>query len=143
MFYGERVHKIDKKGRVSFPSKFRQKIEQSIIITKGNEKCLIAYPLDEWELFDAKLKTLPSNDKLAQAYVRDIYSHAEECIIDSQGRIKLTEKLVNYAEFEDEVVYIGKPGKIELWSTVHLEKHREEMLVDAELIANHMASLGI
>ncbi len=143
MFYGEKRHKVDAKGRVSVPSKFRQKISQSIIVTKGNEACLLAYPIEEWQEFDAKLKSLPSSDKLAQAYIRDIYSYAEECFIDSQGRIKLTDKLIAYAGIQSEVVFIGKPGKFELWSNDVLEKYRNDNPINAEDIMNHMASLGI
>ncbi len=143
MFYGEKRHKVDTKGRVSVPSKFRQKIAQSIIVTKGNEACLLAYPMEEWQEFDAKLKALPSSDKLAQAYIRDIYSYAEECFIDSQGRIKLTDKLMQYAGIKSEVVFIGKPGKFELWSDDVLEKYRNDNPINAEDIMNHMASLGI
>lgn len=143
MFYGERVHKMDNKGRVSFPSKFRQKISGSLIITRGDENCLIAYPQEEWDEYGEKLKRLPSSDKLAQAYIRDIYSYAEECVIDTVGRIKLTDKLANYASITDTVVFIGKPGKIELWSPEVLEKHRDEALINKQALAEHMANLGI
>ncbi len=143
MFYGERLHKIDKKGRVSVPAKFRQKIAQSIIITRGDEPCLLAYPLEEWQEYDEKLKAIPSSDKIAQAYIRDIYSYAEECFVDSQGRIKLTEKLIDYAQIENEIVFIGKPGKFELWSSELLEKHRKENPVDTADMADYMAKLGI
>ncbi len=143
MFYGEKKHKIDSKGRVSVPSKFRQKIAESIIVTKGDEVCLLAYPIEEWQEYDAKLKALPSSDKIAQAYIRDIYSYAEECYVDSQGRIKLTDKLINYAGIEKEVVFIGKPGKFEMWSESVLEKYREDNPVNTEDIAEHMARLGI
>lgn len=143
MFYGERTHKINEKGRVSFPSKFRQKIDGPIIITRGDERCLLAYPLEEWEIYDQKLRSIPGSDKIAQAYIRDIYSYAEECIVDNQGRINLPEKLIEYAGFHENVVFIGKPGKIELWSPENLEKHRETMLADSEEVMAHMASLGI
>lgn len=143
MFYGERTHKLDNKGRVSFPSKFRQKISGTVVITRGDEACLVAYPMEEWNEYGDKLKKLPSSDKLAQAYIRDIYSYAEECVIDAVGRIKLTEKLADYASITDTVVFIGKPGKIELWAPELLEKHRSEALVDKAALADYMASLGI
>ncbi len=143
MFYGERTHRINQKGRVSFPSKFRQKITGPIIITRGDERCLLAYPLEEWELYDQKLRSIPSSDKIAQAYIRDIYSYAEECVVDAQGRINLPDKLIEYAGFTGTVVFIGKPGKIELWSPENLEKHRSEMLANSEDVMEHMASLGI
>lgn len=134
---------MDSKGRVSFPSKFRQKISASIIITRGDEACLLAYPLEEWEFYGNKLKALPSSDKLAQAYIRDIYSYAEECFVDAQGRIKLTDKLITYAGLDDTVVFIGKPGEIELWSPERLEKHRQAVPSDSAEMAAHMAELGI
>ncbi|MDO4772591.1 MAG: division/cell wall cluster transcriptional repressor MraZ [Bacillota bacterium] len=143
MFYGEKQHKIDKMGRVSVPSKFRQKISQSIIVTKGDELCLLAYPMEEWQEYDAKLKALPGSDKIAQAYIREIYSYAEECFVDSQGRIKLTEKLMDYAKIQDEVVFIGKPGKFEMWSNHVLDAYRAENPINSQEMAEHMARLGI
>lgn len=143
MFYGERQHKIDKMGRVSVPSKFRQKIQQSIIVTKGDESCLLAYPVEEWQEYDEKLKALPSTDKIAQAYIREVYSYAEECTIDSQGRIKLTEKQIAYAKIDSDVVFIGKPGKFELWSAELLEEYRSKTPISREEMAEHMAKLGI
>ncbi len=143
MFFGEFEHKIDKKGRVSFPSKFRHKIKSTIVITRGDEGNLLAFPYEEWEKFGEKLAMLPNTDRLAQAYIRQIYSFAAECQIDSQGRINLTNKHIEYCGIDEKVTFIGKPGKIEIWSPEALEQHRESMLELSEEITKHMAGLNI
>ncbi len=143
MFYGERTHKIDKMGRVSVPAKFRQKLGQSIIITKGDDPCLLAYPIEEWEEYDSKLRAVPKGDKKAQDYIREIYSFVEECSIDSQGRVKLFEIHIDYADIKNEVVFIGKPGMFEIWSKENLDNYRKENPVDYENIASYMSKYGI
>ena len=59
MFIGEYKHSLDEKGRVIVPSKYREKLGECFILTKGLDGCLFIYPLSEWMLFEQKLKGLP------------------------------------------------------------------------------------
>ena len=60
MFKGEYQHSIDAKGRIIVPSKYREGLGEKFVITKGLDHCLCAYPMSEWEVFEEKLKQLPS-----------------------------------------------------------------------------------
>jgi len=78
MFMGEFNHNIDLKGRIIVPSKFRDGLGEKFVVTRGLDKCLFAYPMDEWEILEQKLKKLPLTKKDARAFTRFFFSGAVE-----------------------------------------------------------------
>ena len=70
MFIGEYEHSLDTKGRIIIPSKFRDKLGEEFVMTKGLDNCLFVYPKSEWNVFEEKLKTLPLTNKDARAFIR-------------------------------------------------------------------------
>ena len=116
MFMGEFHHNIDEKGRLIIPSKFRQELGDTFIITRGLEKCLYVYSENEWNNIVAKLKTLPFTKKDARIFTRSFFSGATECEFDRQGRINITSPLVSYAGITKDCVIIGVNDRIEIWS---------------------------
>ncbi len=116
MFMGEYQHNIDQKGRLIVPSKFRDNLGESFVITRGLDQCLFGYPMNEWRILEDKLKTLPLTKKDARAFTRFFFSGASECEIDKQGRINLPTSLVSYASLEKECVVLGVSNRIEIWS---------------------------
>ena len=84
MFIGEYNHVIDTKGRLSIPSKLREDLGETFIVTKGLDNCLFVYPLGEWNVLENKLKQLPMTNREARAFVRFFFSGATECELDSQ-----------------------------------------------------------
>ena len=97
MFIGEFHHNIDDKGRLIIPSKFRCELEEKFIITRGLDKCLFIYSMNEWENITKKLQMLPFTKKDARNFSRFFLSGATECEFDKQGRILITSPLVHYA----------------------------------------------
>ncbi|HLG22874.1 MAG TPA: division/cell wall cluster transcriptional repressor MraZ, partial [Candidatus Manganitrophaceae bacterium] len=91
MFLGRFQHAIDSKGRLSIPVKFREVLNShsngTVIITTDFDRCLTAYPLQEWNLIAEKVKKLPMMDKGVKNFLRFFYSWASECLLDKQGRI--------------------------------------------------------
>ncbi len=116
MFMGEYEHNLDAKGRVIVPAKFREGLGERFIITRGLDKCLFAYPLEEWKILEEKLKKLPLTKKDARAFTRFFFSGAVECEIDKQGRVNLPLPLRTYSKLEKECVIIGVSERIEIWS---------------------------
>lgn len=116
MFMGEFQHNIDFKGRIIVPSKFRDGLGDSFVVTRGLDACLFAYPMDEWKVLESKLKKLPLTKKDARAFTRFFFSGAVECEVDKQGRINIPQPLRNYAELEKECVVIGVSNRIEFWA---------------------------
>ncbi|MDF2945882.1 MAG: cell division/cell wall cluster transcriptional repressor MraZ [Bacillales bacterium] len=116
MFMGEFHHSIDTKGRVIVPSKFREELGETFVVTRGLDQCIFIYPMNEWNILEQKLKALSLTKKDARAFTRFFFSGATECEVDKQGRINIATPLINYASLEKECVVIGVSNRIEIWS---------------------------
>lgn len=113
---GEYQHSVDAKGRLIIPSKFREELGTTFVITRGLDNCLFGYPMDEWRKLEEKLKELPMTKKDARAFARFFFSGATEVEIDKQGRINIPATLATYAKLEKECVVLGVSSKIEIWA---------------------------
>jgi len=123
MFMGEFQHNVDTKGRIIVPSKFREELGESFVVTRGLDKCLFAYPMDEWKILEEKLKKLPLTKKDARAFTRFFFSGAVECEVDKQGRINIPKTLRTYASLEKECVVIGVSNRVEFWAVEQWEDY--------------------
>ncbi len=115
-FMGEFQHSIDGKGRLIVPAKFRDGLGNCFVVTKGLDKCLSVYPMDQWKKLEEKLAALPTTDPNARGIVRFIFSGATECEIDKQGRILLPSNLREYAKLDKDAVLVGISNRVEIWS---------------------------
>ena len=115
MFMGEYEHQLDTKGRMIVPSKFRYDLNERFIITRGRDKCLFGYTLEEWQLIEEKMKTLPMTKKDARKFMRMFFSGAVEVELDKQGRINIPQNLRQYANLSKECTVIGVSNRIEIW----------------------------
>lgn len=143
MFIGEYSHSIDKKGRVIVPAKFRENLGNSFILTKGLDNCLFVYPLEEWNILENKLKSLPLTRKDARAFVRFFFAGATECELDKQGRILIPSNLRCHAKLDKESTIIGVSNRVEIWSSQEWEEYNDDDDLSYENIAEKMAELGI
>lgn len=112
---GEFHHNLDTKGRLILPAKIRENLGEKFIITKGIDKCLFVYPLNEWESIIQKYRELP-NTKEARDFMRFFLSGASECEFDRLGRINISEPLLKYASLNRECVIIGVNERLEIWN---------------------------
>ena len=115
MLMGEFHHNLDTKGRLILPAKIRENLGEKFIITKGIDKCLFVYPLNEWESIIQKYRELP-NTKEARDFMRFFLSGASECEFDRLGRINISEPLLKYASLNRECVIIGVNEHLEIWN---------------------------
>lgn len=141
MFMGEYNHTIDAKGRLIIPSKFRDALGDTFVVTKGLDGCLFVYDNDEWTAFEEKLKSLPITNKEARQFARFFLAGAAEVEVDKQGRILVPNVLREFAQISKDVVLIGVASRIEIWS-----KERFDGMAayeDMDEIAEHMAELGL
>ncbi len=136
---GEFHHNIDEKGRLIIPSKIRYELGEKFIITRGLDKCLFVYPLNEWENIIKKYRELP-NTKDARNFMRFFLSGASECEFDKQGRINISSPLVNYASLSRECVIIGVNDRIEIWSKEMWDGFIAENSENFSDIADHLFS---
>jgi len=116
MFMGEFQHSIDEKGRLTIPAKFRDGLGSSFVVTRGLDRCLFVYPMDEWQALTDKLKTLPFTKADARAFTRFFFSGATECEWDKQGRVNIPASLREHAQLTKECVVIGVSNRVEIWS---------------------------
>ena len=138
MFMGEFHHNIDEKGRLIIPSKFRNELGSKFILTRGIEKCLFVYSIDEWNNMIEKLKELPFTKKNARTFMRMIMSGATECELDSNGRINIPNPLVSYASLEKECVVIGVNERLEIWSNDKFDEFFNENIDNFDEIAENL-----
>jgi len=143
MFIGEYNHVMDTKGRLSIPSKLREDLGETFIVTKGLDNCLFVYPLDEWKVLENKLKQLPMTNREARAFVRFFFAGATECELDKQGRVRIPNNLREHALLNKEAIIIGVATRIEIWSKEQWEKYNSDVDLSYDDIAAKMQELGI
>jgi len=125
MFFGEFEYKIDEKGRVPIPPKFRRELgKEGVVLTPGVEKCINAYPLSEWKKLATTLTAGPVPPNKLRRLNRAIFATAFSLGIDGQGRIALPIQLRQYAEIVSEVVIAGDNNYFELWNKVLWEEEK-------------------
>ena len=116
MFFGEFEYKIDEKGRVPLPPRFRNALKDGVVLTQGVESCIIIYALSEWKkLADSLTTTGPVSPSKLRRLNRAIFATAFRLNMDGQGRIAIPPPLRQYAEIEDEVIIAGVNNYLELW----------------------------
>ena len=143
MLIGEYEHSVDAKGRLIMPSKLKQDLGESFIVTKGLDSCLFVFSLTEWSNFEEKLKTLPLTNKNSRDFVRFFLSGATECELDKQGRFLISANLRQYASLEKDVVIIGVGTRLEIWNKEKWQEYSNEENISADEIAENMTMLGI
>ncbi len=141
MFMGQYNHTIDTKGRLIVPSKFRERLGDEFVVSKGMDGCLFVYANEDWSAFEQKLTSLPLINKEARKFARFFLAGASQVEVDKQGRILIASNLREFAGLDKEVVLVGVGSRIEIWS---LEKW-ESMDFDDDMddISATMESLGL
>jgi MraZ protein len=143
MLIGEYKHTIDTKKRLSVPAKFRKDIGERAVITKGLEKCLTVYTMQEWEKVAEKLNNLPTAQSDARNYARIMLAGAADVEFDKLGRILIPDYLKEYALLKKNVTVLGLSTKIEIWNTDKWEEHKQKTEAAAGDIAERLKELGI
>lgn len=145
-FKGQAEYSVDSKGRVAIPAKMRNALSpeanQTFTLTKGFEKCIYLYPLDEWKVREEQFAGLNTYQKEARHLVRMILMWAEEVSLDGQGRVSLPKALAEYAGIGDKALIIGAMERIELWDPDAFARYLEESPTDPEELAERVMGSG-
>ena len=146
MFRGRFEHIVDSKGRVSIPAKFREllaeKYDDRLILTNF-DRCLVAYPYEEWRVLEERVGSLSMVKKEVKAFQRFFISGATECPIDKLGRILVPPTLRDYAQLGRNVVFAGMLRKFEIWSKERWLEEIKRSEVDFEGMGEALAELGM
>ena len=132
MFTGTYQNSIDSKNRMIIPSRYRDQLGGHCMLTRGFDRCLYIYSLEDYEVLVNKIRKLPQSDRDVRKFIREFFSNTEECHLDSQGRILIPQHLRDYAGISKNLVTKGALDKIEIWSTEVLSDPEGENMMDNE-----------
>ena len=124
MFYGEFDYKLDDKGRVPVPPRFRNALKDGLVLTVGAEKCITAYTATEWKKLSSSLTSNPLTRSKMRRLNRALFATAFVANVDGQGRIALPAPLREHAQIADEVVIVGLNTNLEIWNKALWEEEK-------------------
>ena len=141
MVLGEYTHTIDDKGRLTIPAKFRGDLAAGLVVTRGFDRNLMVYPLDEWQKLAQEIMAKPLADSRIRDFRRRVFSSAIDLEPDRQGRILLPPYLREFAAIENDVVIVGMFNYIEIWTSETWTAVRENIENDNDV--TRWENLGI
>jgi len=135
MFRGINTATIDGKGRMAVPARFREAVlldssGELVVTIDMRERCLLMYPLSQWEVVQDKLERLSNIGPQARLLQRLLIGHATDLNLDAQGRLLVPSILREYGEISKKVVLVGQGNKIEIWSDEHWQVQMKNWLSD-------------
>lgn len=118
MFLGTHTPKLDEKGRVILPAKFRDPFSAGLVMTKGQERCVVIWPNEQFQEFAESLRQRSQNNEKVRAYTRVFFSSAFDDIADKQGRVTIPTSLREWAGLKRDLVVVGADTRVEVWDTL-------------------------
>ena len=131
MFTGTYENSIDSKNRMIIPAKYRNQLGGECMLSRGYDRCIYIYTMEDWEMLADKLKELRQSDP------------ASECKLDSQGRVIIPTNLKKYARIDKELVTLGAMDKIEIWSKEAFDENEDDNPMDDEDFIAKLAEYGL
>jgi MraZ protein len=126
VFLGTHAPRLDEKGRLFLPAKFRDELAGGLVITKGQERCLYVWPMAEFARVTERLRAAPVTAKGARDYQRVLFAGASDEIPDRQGRITIPPALRAYAGLQRDCMVIGANTRVEIWDAGAWETYLAE-----------------
>lgn len=126
MFFGTYTPKLDEKGRLFLPAKFRDQLTEGLVVTRGQERCLTIWSTADFASLTERLQAAPLTNKVTRDYVRMLFAAASAETPDKQGRISIPPVLREYASLRKEVVVIGSMNRIEIWDPTAWTTYSQE-----------------
>ena len=135
MFLGTHAPRLDEKGRLFLPAKYRDELAGGVVITKGQERCLYVFPAEEFARISEALRTSAVSSKAARDYSRVFFASASDEVPDKTGRITVPAPLRTYAGLDRDCVVIGANTRLEIWDAQAWETYlaaQEDAFSEAE-----------
>ena len=142
-FVGEYPRQLDERNRFILPAKIREQLSGIVFITRSpSEQCLNLYTQEEWEVIAEKVRALPTGtDKYAAMFQRRLFGKAMSCELDKQGRIPLTQELIDFAELKKDIILVGSNTKLEIWDADQWQKVNE--CIDDDIVLDGIRQYNI
>lgn len=116
MFLGTHFPKLDDKGRLVLPAKFRDGLAEGVVLSKGQDRSVVVWPVAEFAGYAGRIREASRSDARARAYSRVLFSAASDEVPDKQGRISVPSALREYAGLDRDCVVVGNHGTVEIWN---------------------------
>ena len=126
MFLGTHAPRLDEKGRLFLPAKYRDELAEGVVITKGQERCLYVFPVAEFGRMAEALRGAPATAKAVRDYSRVFFASASDETPDKQGRITIPPALREYAALSRDCAVIGANTRLEIWDSAAWESYLAE-----------------
>lgn len=126
MFLGTYTPKLDDKGRLILPAKFRDALAEGLVVTRTQDRALAVYPKETFEALMAPVSSAPTTVKQVRDYQRMMSAGASFEVPDKQGRVTIPPILRRYAGLERDVVVIGAMYRAEIWDSEAWERYSSE-----------------
>lgn len=126
LFVGTHAPRLDEKGRIFLPAKFRDQLSEGLVMTKGQERCLYVFTTEEFARMTDRMREVPPTSKSARDFMRVFLSGASDDTPDKQGRVTIAPALRTYAGLERDCTVIGAGSRVEIWDTPTWEAYLAE-----------------
>ena len=126
MFLGTYAPKLDEKGRIILPAKFRDELSTGVVMTRGQERCIYVFANREFEEMHEKIRQAPITSKQGRDYLRVLLSGASSETPDKQNRVTIPANLREYAGLDRELTVIGAGSRVEIWDSEAWEAYLAE-----------------
>lgn len=123
MFLGTHAPRLDDKGRLVLPAKFREGLAAGLVLTKGQDRSIVVWPAAEFAAYAERLNEASRSDAQVRAYLRVLFSGAFDEIPDRQGRVTVPAALREYAGLDRDVVVVGNGTTVEIWDATAWETY--------------------
>lgn len=142
LLLGTYTPKIDAKGRVALPAKFRSQLGAGCVLARGQERCVYLLPIPEFRRIAAQVQRTSLSDKRARNYLRVFLSGAVDEVPDKQGRVMVPQMLRDYAGLAGDIVVIGVGTRAEVWDKATWETYLDEQENDYSDMADDILPQG-
>jgi MraZ protein len=140
MLLGEHEHSLDDKNRLTLPAKLRADFEDGVVVTRGLDGCLYAYPRTAWAQMAERIQTLDPLAEDSRRMRRHFFSGAAHGELDKQGRMVIPAALLEGAGITREVTVAGVFDHLEIWDRATWRQQLHEVEGSAEDVAERLAN---
>ena len=126
MFLGTHSPRLDEKGRLILPAKFRDELSEGLVLTRGQERCIYVFSQREFVKVHEQMREAPISSRQSRDYIRVFLSGASDEVPDKQGRVTIPPMLRTYAGLDQELAVIGAGSRAEIWDATAWNDYLEE-----------------
>lgn len=123
MLLGTHTPRLDDKGRVVLPAKFREELTAGVVMTKGQDRCVVLWPAAQFDAYAQRLNEASRSNAAVRSYLRVLFSSAFDQTPDKQGRVSVPPALREFAGLERDVVIAGNGATAEIWDSISWQQY--------------------